>query len=98
MCQSLLQEDDQATSLLLCNLVNVWVRQHQQLPPDVFAAIALIPSRLLARKLFEGGTACALMDDLKAIAQSQALTIDILALGNLVHELLTAINLSQARN
>jgi hypothetical protein len=92
------READQAVSRLLCNLVTSWVKRHRQLPPSVFAAIAPIPDRLLAKNLFEGGTARALMDSLKAIAQSEALTIDILALSDLVLQLLTAINLAQVRN
>jgi hypothetical protein len=82
----------------LCNLVAVWVREHQQLPSDVFAALVQIPKRLLARNLFEGGTARALMDALKAIAQSEAPEIDVVTLSQLVQQLLVSINLVRVRN
>jgi hypothetical protein len=98
ICRSLLEADDQAVARLLCNLITVWVRQHQQLPPDVFAALLLIPIRLLERNLFEGGIARALMDALKAIAQSEAPEIDPVALSGLVQQLLVSINLIQVRN
>jgi hypothetical protein len=79
-------------------LVTVWVRKHQQLPSDVFAALAPIPKRLLARNLFEGGTARSLMDALKAIAQSEAPEIEPTAFSHLVQELLVSIHLTQVRN
>jgi hypothetical protein len=79
-CCSLLEENDQAVARLLCNLITVWVRRHQQLPSDVFMALAPIPKRLLARNLFEGGVARSLMDALKAIAQSEAREIKPTAL------------------
>jgi hypothetical protein len=98
VAQTLVSENDQAVCRFLCNLVTQWVKQHQQLPPNVLPSLATIPTKLLSRKLFEGGTARALMDALKAIAQSQAPTIDIQVLGDLVQQILTAINLSQVRN
>ena len=97
-CRSLLKEDDQSVARLLCNLITVWVRRHQQLPPDVLTALTLIPKRLLARNLFEGGMARALMDALKAIAQSEAPEIEPAVFSQLVQKLLVSIHLTQVRN
>jgi hypothetical protein len=98
VAQTLFSESDQAVCRLLCNLVTQWIKQNQQLPPHVLSSLATIPTKLLSRKLFEGGTARALMDALKAIAQSQAPTVDVQVLGDLVQQILTSINLSQVRN
>jgi len=57
-----------------------------------------IPSRLSAQHLFEGGTARAMMDALKATAQSEAQSLDSAALSQVVRKLLLSIHIVQVRN
>lgn len=64
----------------------------------ILDALASISSRLLSQNLFEGGTARTLMDALKAIAQSESLTVERTVLAELVQQLLTSIHLIQVRN
>ena len=57
-----------------------------------------IPSRLSAQHLFEGDTARAMMDALKAIAQSETQSLDSAALSQVVRKLLLSIHIVQVRN
>ncbi|MGA7932819.1 MAG: hypothetical protein WCA35_04505, partial [Kovacikia sp.] len=98
LCQLLSQEDNQTVARHLCVLTMIWVRQQQQVPPGIVAALDGIPARLLKQNLFEGGTARAMMDALKAIAQSEDKTFDPSELGRVVRELLTSIPIVQVRN
>ncbi len=98
ICQILSEEDNQNVARLLCKLVAVWVRHHSQPPVDILDALTPIPARLLSQNLFEGGTARALIDALKAIAQSEPPTVKGKDLAELVQQLLISIHLIQVRN
>jgi len=98
LCQLLFQEENQNVARLWCNLISQWVRQHQCVPPIVLDLLTEIPSRLSAQHLFEGGTARAMMDALKAIAQSEAQSLDSAALSQVVRKLLLSIHIVQVRN
>ena len=98
LCQLLFQEENQNVARLWCNLISQWVRQHQCVPPIVLALLTEIPSRLSAQHLFEGGTARAMMDALKAIAQSEAQSLDSAALSQVIRKLLLSIHIVQVRN
>ena len=98
LCQLLFQEENQNVARLWCNLISQWVRQHQCVPPIVLDLLTEIPSRLSAQHLFEGGTARAMMDALKATAQSEAQSLDSAALSQVVRKLLLSIHIVQVRN
>ncbi|XHX79466.1 MAG: AAA family ATPase [Stenomitos frigidus ULC029] len=98
LCQLLATTANQAVARQFCALVNIWVRQQQQLPAGVLDVLAAIPTNLAKRQLFEGGTARALLDALKAIAQTERTNRAANDLGQLVHTLLTAISMIQVRN
>lgn len=68
------------------------------MPPNVLEVLAGIPTRLAKQNLFEGGTARALMDALKAIAQSETSTLDTTLAGQVIRVLLNSINIIQIRN
>ena len=98
LCQLLAATANQTVARQFCTLISIWVRQQQQVPAGVLAVLAAIPPTLSKRQLFEGGTARAMMDALKAIAQAECTDRATDELGQLVRLLLTAISMIQVRN
>lgn len=92
------QEENQTVNRLICDLIAIWVRQERYAPDGIIAVLAGIPERLLAQNLFDGGTARSMMDALKAIAQSEDDTVELMQLKQAVKNLLTSINIKQIRN
>jgi hypothetical protein len=98
LCLLLAATENQTVARHLFALLAIWVRQQQQVPSGVLEVLAAIPPTLSKQHLFDGGTARAMMDALKAIAQSESYTIAIDTLGRLVRALLTTISMIQIRN
>jgi hypothetical protein len=96
--QHLRHEENQTVVRLLCNLTAQWVRHYHQVPPIALEILIEIPSRLSKQHLFEGGTARAMMDALKAIAQSEDPALDAEVLCQVVRKLLLAIHIIRVRN
>ncbi len=98
ICQVLQTEANQTVIRLLCNLIAQWVKQYQCVLPILLPCLIELPPRLLKSQLFEGGVARALLDALKAIAQSADQSGDAVVLGQAVRLLLGAIHMIQVRN
>lgn len=96
VCQTLAEEDNQTVVRLLFQLINLSARQ-QPVSGSVLQALSILPSRLVAAKQFEGGTAKSLLDALKSIAQSSTPPESRVPV-EVSEYLLTKINLGQLRN
>jgi len=97
VCTLLSGERDQTVIRLLLRLVMVWARQQQPVSPPMLEALSVLPPRLVAAGKFEGGTARALLDALKAIAQATKPPDSPIPV-QLTEYLLTTVNLGQVRN
>lgn len=93
VCLLLKQEDDQAVSRLLCEIVARWVQQYRQVPAGVPDTIGQLPARLLKKGTLDGGAARVLILAMKAIAQSEPDHLDLEQFNAQVRQLLNGISL-----
>lgn len=98
ICQVLKSESDQAVARHLCDLLSAWVKREQRVPQAILQTLVAMPHRLAQKSLFDGGTARSLMAVLKVTAQSEAATVDITLLGDVVRQLVLSIHIVQIRN
>jgi hypothetical protein len=96
--QQLAEDNNSTVVRLLCTLIKHWVRQHAVFPDGVLTAIATAPERMLAVNQFDGGTARAFLDALKAIAQAEPEHLDIGLFSNLSRQFLVSIPFTKVRN
>ena len=96
--QQLAEDDNSTVVRLLCTLIKTWVRQHAALPDGVLRAIATVPERMTAVQQFDGGTARAFLDALKAIAQAEPEHLDVGLLSKLARQFLLSIPFTKVRN
>lgn len=93
ICTILASEDNQAVVRPLCELVTLWIQVHHQIPARVADVIGEIPTRLIVKGTFEGGTARVLIAALKVMAQSEDPHLNSQHLSQWIRKLLTAIHL-----
>ena len=98
ICTLLLKENNQVVARLLCEFVAAWVRKNQQVPDNVSEAICGIMPRLVAKNSFDGGIARAMISALKAIAQTEAITLVPQLLSRATRGLLLNINIIKVQN
>lgn len=98
ICQRLAEDDNSTVVRLLCTLIKNWVRQHNVLPDGILMAITTVPERMTVVNQFDGGTARALLDVLKAIAQAEPENLDIELLSKLSRQFLLSVPLTKVRN
>jgi InsA C-terminal domain len=93
ICTDLRHPDNAAIARVLCELIANWLKIHRQVPTKVLPTVAHILHQLIQQGQFDGAPAKPMIQVLKAIGQSEDITIDQLLFYKCITQLLTSTNL-----